>query len=79
MARAKPKTAAERATTTIESIKANVREAVQGWKSRPVPRDVWHQAHDDLATIYPLSPGEWHRLELLFVEQYELWCRRVNP
>lgn len=73
MARAKKQTAADKAAITIETIKTNVREAVQGWKSRPVSRQMWHDAHDELATLYPLNPGEWERLELLLVEQYEQW------
>lgn len=71
MARAKKKTAADIAAITIETIKTNVREAVQGWKSRPVSRQMWHDAHDELAALYLLNPGEWERLELLLVEQYE--------
>jgi phage terminase small subunit len=73
MARGKKQTAADKAAITIESIKTNVRDAVQGWKSRPVPRQMWHDAHDELATLYPLNPSEWQRLELLLCEQFEQW------
>lgn len=71
MAKARKQTAAERAAITIEAIKANVRRMVQGWKSRPVPRQMWHDAHDQLAALYPLNPNEWERLELLLCDQYE--------
>jgi len=77
MTRGKKKTAADVAAITIETIKTNVREAVQGWKSRPVSRQVWHDAHDDLAALYPHNPHEWERLELLLVEQYEQWIAGI--
>lgn len=69
----KKKTAAAEALTRLESTRQTVKGMIGGWLSRPIPQAVWHDAHDLLATIYPIAPAEWERLEIALCEHYERW------
>lgn len=73
MAIRKQKTAAEKATQQIDDIKEQAKALITGWKSRNVTRQQWHDAHDILAELYPLSPAQWQDAEIKLCEQYENW------
>ena len=73
MARRPIKTAADKGADRIKEIQDSVKALITGWKSRIVTRQQWHDAHDLLAELYPLSPAEWERSEKIICEQYEQW------
>lgn len=73
MARRPVKTAADKGADRIKEIQADVKALITGWKSRIVTRQQWHDAHDILAALYPLSPAQWQDAEIKLCEQYENW------
>ena len=78
MAKRKTQTPADKAAAQIERIKEQVKSMVTGWQQRNVTREQWHEAHDLLADIYPLSPAQWEQLEETLCNAYEAWLRHNN-